>query len=135
MVMSRTLHSMSDPLCRAGRGCGKDREHGRRGNDRDERPDQTSRLNLELHTDDLLTGGHLRLGCRRGSGVGTTPSCWSNPRASLISQTSTNLPPWYLAMVIPVTVTCLPVGGTPISGPLWVPVTLQRVTPLSPSAI
>ena len=70
-----------------------------------------------------------------GTGAGMTPSCWSSPSASKLFQLSTILPPAMRLMAIPVTVTRLPVAGMPRSSPRCVPMAVQRVTTLSPSAI
>jgi hypothetical protein len=46
--------------------------------------------------------------------VGITPSCCNIPSASKLSQPSSNVPLTMWVMIIPVTVTCLPVGGMPM---------------------
>src|SRR5262245_8751847 len=50
-------------------------------------------------------------------GAGATPSCCSKPNISNCAQCSASLPPATRNTSIPVTLTCLPVGGIPISSP------------------
>jgi len=48
---------------------------------------------------------------------GTAPTCSKKPWASQTSHASTNLPPAIRPMMIPLVVTCLPVGATPMNSP------------------
>jgi hypothetical protein len=54
-------------------------------------------------------------------GGGTTPSWFTRPSMSTTPQSSANLPSTRRLMRMPVTITCLPVGGMFQSGPFWVP--------------
>ena len=66
---------------------------------------------------------------------GMAPTCWSIESVSSSCQYSMMRPSAIRQMSMPDTVTRLPVGGTPMSVPLWVPVPTQRVATRSPSAI
>src|SRR5436305_14301800 len=66
---------------------------------------------------------------------GSAPICCMKPRTSSSSLSSTILSFSIRKMLIPVNVTCLPVGGLPANGPVLVPRPVQRVTTLSPSAM
>lgn len=59
---------------------------------------------------------------------GMTPNCCIMPIWSKISQCSTDLPPSKRSMAMPVRVTCLFVGGMPLSSPWCVPCADQRTT-------
>ena len=63
------------------------------------------------------------------------PSCRIMFIESYPSQPSTSLPPEMRTISIPGNVSRLPVGAMPKNSPSWVPVPVQRVTTLSPSAI
>src|SRR5213080_238189 len=63
---------------------------------------------------------------------GSTPSCCSMPTWSRFVQCSTSLPSAMRKMCVSVHVTCLPVGGIPITSRWWVPHARKRATTVSP---
>src|SRR5215472_16438777 len=94
-----------------------------------------SENDADLHVSATTCQGRYYLVC---PGAGTRQSCCMKPMLSAWCQSSTNFPPAKREMVMPVTVTCLPVAGICIGvtiSPVLVPRNVQRVTTWSPSAI
>jgi len=69
------------------------------------------------------------------SGEGIAPSCCSRVSISKLNHDSTILPSTKRATLTPVTCTVLPVGGMPITGPVFLALARQRLATRSPSAI
>jgi hypothetical protein len=67
--------------------------------------------------------------------MGIAPSCCSKVSISKLNHDSTILPSAKRATLTPVSRTILPVGGMPITEPVFVALAIQRVATLSPSAI
>src|SRR4028118_962796 len=70
----------------------------------------------------------------RGPGTTTRPSWRIMPRSSLTPQCSTALPSLKRTKCMWLLRNERPVGGSPISEPLWVPLTVKRPATMSPSA-
>jgi hypothetical protein len=66
-------------------------------------------------------GGLVGLACSYCPGARTTPSCCIMPIMSQLVQLSTILPSEMRSMVIPVQLSSLLVGSTPMNVPLCVP--------------